>query len=208
MKDEPVTRIMTSAPASVAPESSVAAAERVMREHGCHHVPVVDDERVVGIVSAHDLVKVLVLERQSQDDTEVLGQSFLSTRRIEEVMQRNVVALPHTATVLDAARALADGTRHALPVVGPGNVLCGIVTSTDLIGALADGLKYPIADPKPDVAATGAPTTDRQLRSLRELLQVAIRYLESGRGDLEHGRLLQAVNRARDAVRQRPAEIL
>jgi CBS domain-containing protein len=199
---------MTSAPASVAPQSSMAAAERVMREHQCHHVPVVDGDRVVGIVSAHDLVKALVLKRQTQDDTEVLSQSSLSTRRIEEVMQRNVAVLPHTATVLDAARALADGARHALPVVGPGNVLCGIVTSTDLIASLADGLKHPVADPVPDTAAAGTPTTDRQLRSLRELLQVAIRYLESGRGDLEHGRLLQAVNRARDALRQRPAEIL
>ena len=206
MKDEPITRIMTSAPATVTPQSAVAAAERLMREHGCHHIPVVDGDRVVGIVSAHDLVKALVLNRRP-DDTEVLGQSALSTRRIEEVMQRTVVTLPHTATVLDAARALANGGMHALPVVGFDQVLCGIVTSTDLMEALVDGLKHPVASA--DSGTAGAQTaTDPQVHALRDVFRVALRYLESGRGDLEHGRLVQAVNRARDAFHERPAELL
>ena len=123
-------------------------------------------------------------------------------------MQRKVVALPHTASVLDAAKALGNGSLHALPVVGPGNVLCGIVTSTDLIEALADGLKHPVADAQSGQVAAGSPLADPQIRVLRELLQVAIRYLESGRGDLEHGRLIQAVNHAREALRQRPSEVL
>jgi acetoin utilization protein AcuB len=192
---------MTPMPASVSPTSSVAAAERVMREYACHHVPVVENDRVVGMISSHDLVKALVLRPES--GSEVLNQSSLKSRRVAEIMQRKVTVLPHTATLVDAAAALATGDLHALPVVAPDNVLAGIVTSTDLIEALVDGLKHPLAGPaepaKPAAAEerVGGP----QVQVLREVYRAATLYLKSGRGELEHGRLLQAVNKAREALR-------
>ncbi len=178
-----------------------------MREQGCHHVPVVDGARVLGMLSAHDLVKALVLRRPF-DDAEVLGQSTLKQRRVEEVMQRNVLVLPQSSSVLDAARALSKGEVHALPVVTLDGALCGIVTSTDLIEALADALEHPVASADTDAPASGPAVSDLELRALRDLLAAAVRYLESGRGDLEHGRLLQAVNRAREATRERTASLL
>lgn len=169
-----------------------------MRERRCHHVPVVEDGRVVGMISAHDLVKALVLRPDL--GTEVLSQASLETRRVSEVMQRKVVVLPQTATMLDAARALADGTLHALPVVAPGEVLTGIVTSTDLIEALADGLEHPAGEAAeaPTVAAHGA--VNGELHVLRDVYTAALRYISSGRGELEDGRLVQAIDRARETL--------
>jgi CBS domain-containing protein len=199
MKNEPISRIMTAAPATVSPTSSVAAAERVMREHGCHHVPVVEEDgRLVGMVSGHDLIKALVLGTDAEP--ELLSQASLQTRRVADVMQRTLVVLPQTATMLDAARALAGGSIHSLPVVAPNNVLAGIVTSTDLIEALLDALKSPVAEPAAAAAPDEPNTTDVQARALRDVYRAVRSYLESGRGELEHSRLLQAVNRAREAL--------
>lgn len=198
MKNLPIARIMTPAPASVAPTASVGDAERVMREHRCHHVPVVDGGgHVVGMIAAHDLLKVLLLLPDA--DERVLRQSSLESRRVAEVMQTQVTVLQQTATLLDAARALAQGRLHALPVVAPGNVLAGIVTSTDLIEALLDGLEYPVGETD-GAPQRELPLTALQLRRLQAVYRATLYYLESGRGELEHSRLLTAVNRAREVL--------
>jgi CBS domain-containing protein len=199
MQNPPIARIMTSAPASVAPAASVSDAERVMREHRCHHVPVVDGGgRVVGMVTAHDLLKALLLLPDA--DERALKQASLQSRRVAEVMRQNVTVLPQTATLLDAARALANGELHAVLVVAPGNVLAGIVTSTDLIEVLLDGLKYPAPETAGPAASGEQALSPLQLRRLREVYRATLYYLESGRGELEHGRLLTAVNRAREVL--------
>jgi CBS domain-containing protein len=139
MKNSPISRIMSHQPATVAPMSTVAAAERVMRERRCHHVPVVDDGRLVGMISARDLLKALV--ESSDEDTKMLKQAGLAARRVADVMQRKVVALVQSATLLDAAQALIDGGVHALPVVGPNHALVGIVTSTDVMEAVVAAIE-------------------------------------------------------------------
>jgi CBS domain-containing protein len=57
---------------------------------------------------------------------------------VEGLMNRELRTLPRKASVADAANALSDGTIHAVPVVGDGDRLEGIVTSTDLIRYLRD----------------------------------------------------------------------
>jgi CBS domain-containing protein len=48
---------MTADPVTAAPETSVEEAGRTMLEHGFRHLPVVDGERAVGIVSLRDLAE-------------------------------------------------------------------------------------------------------------------------------------------------------
>jgi acetoin utilization protein AcuB len=196
MKNEPISRIMTPSPATLTPADSVARAERLMREHRCHHVPVVDDGQVVGMLSSHDLLKALFLRPQSDAPSD----ASLDLRRIDEVMQRQVVVLPQTATLLDAAMALSGGSVHALPIVALNNAVVGIVTSSDLIAALVDDLKYPAGEPVPVSASPNEGTTVVQTRMLREVFRAAVYYLESGRAEIEHARLLKAVARAREAL--------
>ena len=57
----PVSRIMTSPPHALEPSADVAEAARLMREHGHHHVIILDHERIVGIISSLDLLQVIEL---------------------------------------------------------------------------------------------------------------------------------------------------
>lgn len=168
-----------------------------MREGGCHHVPVVDEEdRVVGMVSSHDLLKALVLE---SDPERPLKQGALKGVSVSEVMRRNVVTVPLTATLRDAAQMLADGDFHALPVVSPGDVLAGIVTSSDLMGSLVKAVEpSAAAEPAPDSQA--GDDSDEQIRLLRRVYLATFHYLESGGGAIEHRRLMQAVADARERI--------
>ena len=57
----PVSRIMTSPPHTLEPSADVAEAARLMREHGHHHVIILDHERIVGIISSLDLLQLIEL---------------------------------------------------------------------------------------------------------------------------------------------------
>ena len=52
-----VSEWMTQDPLTVPPDTSVEEALRTMFDHGFRHLPVVDGDRVVGIVSMRDLSK-------------------------------------------------------------------------------------------------------------------------------------------------------
>ena len=58
----PVSRIMTSPPHTLEPSADVAEAARLMREHGHHHVIILEHERIVGIISSLDLLQLIELE--------------------------------------------------------------------------------------------------------------------------------------------------
>ena len=197
MKNELISRVMTPFPRTVSPSDKVSAAERIMRETGAHHVPVVDEDgRVKGMLGLQDLLRALVLE---SDPERPLKQGALAGISIDKVMQRNVVTVPQTATLLDAARALTNGNFHALPVVAPGDVLAGIVTSSDLMASLAEAVEHPVAQGSA-VDSDREADSDEQIRLLRQVYRATLHYLESGRGDIEHSRLLRAVASAREKI--------
>ena len=179
-----------------------------MRERRCHYLPVVEGTTVIGLLAAHDLLKALVLRTEvGEADSELLRRATLQSRRVSDIMQRVVNALPHTATLLDAASELASGS-HALPVSGADGRLIGLVTSTDVIQALVDDLRQGEGRPQPArLDASAHDSSEPELRALREVYRAVRNYLASGGAEIEHGRLLKAANRAREAVRAAHAEL-
>ena len=55
--DAPVGQWMTASPISVAAATTLEAAEALMTEYGIHHLPVVEDERPVGMVGLRDVTR-------------------------------------------------------------------------------------------------------------------------------------------------------
>ena len=193
MKNDSITRVMTPAPATISPNATTVEAERLMRGNKCHHIPVTEADRLVGMLSARDLLKALVLRGENGTEAPLL---------VGAVMQRRVNALPQTATLLDAARALTAGDIHAMPVVAPNNVVTGIVTSSDLIETLIDALVHPVAgDWAAHLSSDGDPKPN-EITVLRAVYRAVLNYLESGRGELEHSRLLRAVDLTRETLRE------
>ena len=55
----PVSRVMNTPVLTLPPEAECAEAARTMREQACHHIVVTREDRVVGIVSSFDLLRVV-----------------------------------------------------------------------------------------------------------------------------------------------------
>ena len=127
-----VHRFMTMNPYTVGPHEPVSAAHRLMREHGCHHLPVVEGAQLLGVVSDRDL--------------HLMPTSHADPDRIEvgEVMSRPVLAVT-PETPFDEAIVLMTAARcSSLVVMGTAGV-AGILTATDALCALTDLLRRNVA---------------------------------------------------------------
>lgn len=214
MRDQPIERVMTTPPATVAPGARVAAARAIAAARGIHHVPVVEGDRLVGILGAAELA------------------AAGAEATVAEVMQPDPVSIPVRATLQEAAAILAAGMFHALPVTAPGGSVVGVVTSTDLIRLLLRQLpsseaghevpagaptrfadaeeleravhaaeRRHVANEDPERVAAALLYVNAKCRNLEAVLRAADLYLRSGQGEHEHGALVKAVARAKEAIR-------
>ena len=135
-RNESIQKVMTKQLTTLHTAMKVSDARRAMAEQRCHHLPVVSGDELVGMISSTDLTKVDLAgwgsDRRSMDA--VLDHQFT----IKDLMTKEVVSLPLSAKVRDAAEILAEGRFHAVPVVNAQGGLEGIVTSTDLIRYLVE----------------------------------------------------------------------
>ncbi|MBK8820533.1 MAG: CBS domain-containing protein [Saprospiraceae bacterium] len=134
-KRELVTHIMTKQPMSVSLRNSVEEVYELMHENCIRHVPVVNGNKLIGIVSKTDLERVSFAE--SSDTGKKLKISFYAGFTIEQIMTKNVQTLEVDDSVKDAAEMLSFGNFHAVPVVD-GENLVAIVTTTDVINYLLE----------------------------------------------------------------------
>lgn len=135
-KNESVTHVMTASPVCVGKHESVSVARHLINEKGVHHLPVVDGDRLVGILTSNDLLRVSFGEFGNQDGRS-LDAILDHTYSIADIMNDNPVSIDKSGTIREAARILAVGDFHSLPVVDGGD-LVGIVTSSDLIQHLLE----------------------------------------------------------------------
>lgn len=127
MRDIAIEEVMTPDPATISPQSSAAEARRMLDSNIINHLPVVEGERLVGIVSSSDLLKLYLLDDKL---------SLFARATVDQIMETNLVVINKQATLRQAAEKLSMGNFHALPVVNKRRKLIGIVTSSDLIGEL------------------------------------------------------------------------
>ncbi len=135
-RNEPINSIMAQTPTTVNVTQKLSEVRRLMSKQRVHHIPVVSGRKLVGLLSATDMLR-LSLTAYGTDERAVdamLDHEF----SIEGVMTTDLVTLDESSTVRDASDRLRDGRFHSLPVVDGGGNLVGIVTSTDLIGYLHD----------------------------------------------------------------------
>jgi len=212
MRDIAIDRIMTTDPATVGQDDTIAVAHRLFESGDIHHLPVVDNGLLVGIVSSSDLFKFHLLDG---------GAASVSTATVRQVMEPNPVALSSGASLRDAAIRLSVGGYHALPVVEADGTLLGIVTTGDLVGHLleqipqGDGSLRDGSGPRDDLSDTQIARTLRiaekatedagDLHDVSQLLlyfrhrnqlleqvgQAAEHYMRSGHGEHEHSVLIK-----------------
>lgn len=66
--DTPASAIMTAQVITVSPEASVPACMQLMTERRIRHLPVLEQDAVIGVISIGDLVKAVIADQQVELD--------------------------------------------------------------------------------------------------------------------------------------------
>jgi len=115
---------------TISPKTSLPEAMRLVRQRGIRHLPVVDNGRLVGIVSDRDLKRAMASPATSLERHELTY--LLDALEVAEIMTRAVITVGRTFPIEEAARLMVTSKVSALPVTEVGR-LVGIVTETDVL---------------------------------------------------------------------------
>ena len=122
---------MTREVVTLGPEASAAEAWGLCQELGIRHLPIVEGERLVGLVSDRDLRDVSP-PRGSGGERDTLGWV-----RLGDIMSTDLVTIHPLDTIEHAAREIYERRIGCLPVVAEGE-LVGIITSSDMMRTLIE----------------------------------------------------------------------
>ena len=124
---------MTANPITINAKTSLHDAHKVMKDNRVRRLIVMEDGKLVGIVALSD---VLTAEPSSATSLSVFELNYLLPKlTIDEIMTSEVISVPATATVRDAAKLMLDNKIGGLPVMD-GDKLVGIITESDIFRLL------------------------------------------------------------------------
>lgn len=129
---EKVVNHMAANVFSLAPKDPVIRATRLMKDKNIRHVPIVEHDHVVGVVSDRDIRKSCFRERVNWLNDDERTES--SRTNLRDVMSPKPLYVAPSATIADAASRMIHARIGAMPVVEQGR-LRGIITETDLLRA-------------------------------------------------------------------------
>jgi len=133
-----VRDLMTARPIIVDPDTPMLEARQRMVEERIRHLVVVEDARVVGIVTDRDIRLNLPSPATSLSVWEL--NYLLAKLTVGGVMSKSVLVVDPDRPVADAARIMMEHKIGALPVVDGGRLI-GIVTETDFVRAMAGAVR-------------------------------------------------------------------
>jgi acetoin utilization protein AcuB len=129
--------LMTPHPVTVSPDATLAEAWDLMRDRGIRHVPVVDGDTLVGMLSDRDLAHVDLTRLMRLEGVEALRREL--SVPVVKVMASDLVVVDSDAEMEDVIDLLIEHRVGALPVVQPGTTqLVGIVSYVDVLRAVRD----------------------------------------------------------------------
>ncbi len=117
---ESVRTQMTRDPVTVAPDTSLAEVRAKLRQGGFRFIPVVDEGRLVGVIT----------------DRDVRLYSQEADLEVRSVMTEELLTVSPHASIREVARLLVECDVGGFPVV-EGQKLVGVITTTDVLKALA-----------------------------------------------------------------------
>ncbi|HLT03430.1 MAG TPA: HPP family protein [Pseudomonas sp.] len=132
MGDLCAAQIMSRDLRIASPTATVEQALAMLKQHRLRNLPVLEDNRLVGIVSVIDLIGQTRRRRWWP-----LARSRATLLR--EVMTSPVVSVEHDRHLADLISLMSGQGLHCVPVLENG-VLVGMITQTDVIAALQQDL--------------------------------------------------------------------
>lgn len=133
-----VSDVYTRDPIAVTPETPAAEARKLMDERDIRRLPVVREDKLVGIVTLLDLMQSVPLSETTSSGQEL--DYVLEQVTVEQIMTRDVHAVGEDTRLATVASLMLEHKIGGVPVV-EGERVIGIVTESDIFRVLVDLLQ-------------------------------------------------------------------
>ncbi|ABV32968.1 MULTISPECIES: CBS domain-containing protein [Pseudothermotoga] len=141
-----VRDVMTTDVVTISPDASFSEAMELIRKRGVRRLPVVKNDKVVGIITEKDLLSASPSQATTLDVWELT--SLLGKLKIKQIMKKDVIHVHPNTPIEEAARIMTDKKIGSL-IVLENERMVGIVTETDIfkvfinmLGARENGIRY------------------------------------------------------------------
>lgn len=131
-----ISKIMTNNLIKLNVNDSLSKAESLFKKNKIRHIPVVKDDKIIGMLSYTDLMRISFADA-TDDDGQEIETTVYEMFTLEQVMTKNVEVVTERTTIKEAAEIFAKKEFHALPVIKYDKIV-GIVTTTDIIKYLLE----------------------------------------------------------------------
>lgn len=128
---EPVSKIMTKELITLSLDDDLYKAEKVFKENHIHHIPIVKDKHIVGMLSLTDLKRISFLDSYDAHEI-IIDNAIYNMLTIEQIMVKNPIHINSNITIKSVVEIFSKNEFYALPVVD-NSILVGIITTTDIL---------------------------------------------------------------------------
>lgn len=132
----PVKTLMTTKLITVTPEDKLTVVKEIFEKNKIHHIPVVRYKEMVGLISKTDFIYFMRGFNRNEEDRFV-NEARLRTYKAEDIMTKGLAKLMPNERVNVALEIFLENRFHAIPIVEENGELAGILTTFDIIKALA-----------------------------------------------------------------------
>ncbi len=135
MKEELVKNWMTPNPVTVTPETLLPEMHQLMHNHQIRRLPVMQGQKIVGIVTLGDVREA---EPSSASSLSIWEINYLLARlQASEIMSPTPITVSPDDKVSKVAQLMLEHKISGLPVVEPKGDLMGMITESDIFRMVA-----------------------------------------------------------------------
>ena len=128
MAHQTVQDAMTSNPTAITPETTAQESAQLMKTDDVGSLPIVEDGRLVGVITDRDLAVRAVAEGRGAETP------------VSELASKDLVTIDPQQSLEEAARLMAEHQVRRLPVVEEDGRLVGVLAQADVAQAGHDSL--------------------------------------------------------------------
>lgn len=129
-KSESIFNLMTKNLITLNLTDTLYTAEKRLKVNHIRHIPVVENDELIGLLSLSDLKRISFIDAYNKDG--MVDTAIYNMLSIKDLMIKNPITVSSSTTILDVSKLFVSKEFHSLPVVD-NNKLVGIITTTDLL---------------------------------------------------------------------------
>lgn len=135
MKKDLVKDWMSENPVVISSDTTVPEAHKVLKDNNVRRLPVIDNGKLVGIVTRGDVREAGPSDATSLSIYEL--NYLLAKLTVREIMNKNPITVDPETTLHDVAKIMLENKIGGLPVVKDHTVV-GIITESDVFRAMIE----------------------------------------------------------------------